>query len=170
VHLHFHPDHRARLAADPSLWDSATDEFLRRYTPARAVARTCTAATELGGQELAPGDRVLASLSSGNEDDELFADPLTVTIDRPNARRHLSFGVGVHRCIGLHLARTEFQYVMREVLRRMPDYRVQEDELVVSARQSENSGWMQAPAAFTPGPRVLDSGAAELGGYSLVGR
>jgi cytochrome P450 len=137
----------------PELWETATDEFLRRYTPARTVARTCTEETELGGCAIAPGDRVLAVLSSGNQDGQAFPDPVNVVLDRtPN--KHLSFGAGVHRCMGMHLARAEFRHVVSAVLTRMPDYRVAEDGLIEYGRQSSVSGWMKAPATFTPGPRV----------------
>jgi cytochrome P450 len=153
VHLHFHPDQRRRLQSEPGLWPTAAEEFIRRFTPARNISRTCVQEVELGGCTIAPGERVLASIWSGNLDGEVFDDPLEVTLDRsPNA--HLGFGSGVHRCIGLHLARAEFLHVASSVLQRMPDYRVVENELVRYARQSEVHGWMKAPAVFTPGVKV----------------
>ncbi len=154
VHLSYHPEDRRRLREDPELWPTATEEFLRRYTPARTVARTCVAETELEGVTIRPGERVLAALSAGNQDADEFESPLTCVLDR-GRNRHLSFGSGVHRCLGMHLARAEFAIVVRRVIERMPDYVVREDGLVEYARQSNITGWMTGPATFTPGPRMV---------------
>jgi cytochrome P450 len=155
VHLHYFPDDRSALMeGGPELWETATDEFLRRYTPARTVARTCVQEVALGDATIKPGDRVMAPLCSGNQDAQRFPNPLRVLLDR-SGNRHLSFGSGVHRCMGMHLGRAEFRHVVSRVLERMPDYRVAEDELIDYARQSTVAGWMQAPATFTPGARVL---------------
>jgi cytochrome P450 len=110
--------------------------------------------TVLSDCTIKPGDRVMAPLCAGNLDPEAFPNPLRLTLER-DAKRHLSFGSGVHRCVGMHLARAEFHHVLGEVLRRMPDYRLAEDQLIEYSRQSSTSGWMKAPAAFTPGSRAL---------------
>lgn len=162
VHLHFHPDDRQRLTEDPELWTLATEEFLRRYPPARTLARTCVKETELEGRIIQPGDHVLAAISSANQDDRMFDQPLRFEADRtPN--RHLSFGSGVHMCLGMHLARAEFEVVVRQILARMPDYRVLEDELVDYSRQSSITGWMKAPTEFTPGQKVIPESSAPPG-------
>jgi cytochrome P450 len=162
VHLHYFLGDRERLGvADRELWETATDEFLRRYSPVRAFARTCVEEIELDGCPIRPGERVLASVDSANQDEDVFSNPLGVQLDRsPN--RHLAFGSGIHRCIGLHLARAEFMGVLRAVLERMPDYRLVEDELVEYPRQSETGGWFRAPATFTPGRRLLPESADSL--------
>ena len=113
---------RAAMRADPALLKSSTEEFLRVYPPARTHARTVTRDTEFGGCPMAAGDRVVLSEISANHDELAFDDPHTFRADRfPN--RHVSFGMGKHRCPGSHLARMEFSEMMRGVLQRMPDYR-----------------------------------------------
>jgi cytochrome P450 len=159
VHLHYHSEDRERLAGDSELWEGATEEFLRRYNPTRTLFRTCVKETELGGFTIKPGEHVLASLMAANLDDHVFADPLAFDPERaPN--RHLGFGIGVHRCVGMHLARAEFIHVMKEVLARLPDYSLLEDELVDYARQGTMTGWITAPATFTPGARKLPASEA----------
>jgi cytochrome P450 len=153
VHLDQHPEDRQRLMDDPSLWEPATEEFLRRYTPARNVARVCVQETTLGGQSIMPGEFVLAGVSSANLDEDLFEDPLAVDLER--GPKHLSFGAGVHKCVGLYLARSEFTHVMRTVLERLPDYRINRESLVANPRQPVNAGWARAEATFTPGERLL---------------
>lgn len=159
VHLSAHPEHRDRLIADPELWTTATEEFLRRYPPVRAHARTVTKDVEIGGRLLRKGDRVLASESSACHDEEAFENPMDVILDRfPN--RHVGFGLGIHRCAGMHLARAEYRELMRQVLERMPDYRVDPERAAQYPHQSQIAGWTTAPASFTPGPRVLPADAA----------
>jgi cytochrome P450 len=154
VHMHFHPELRERLQREPELWPVATEEFIRRFTPARYMARTCTRDMEFSGVEFKAGDRVFASLTSANQDEGAFERPLDVSFDR-ESDRHMSFGMGVHRCLGMHLARAEFTHVVSQTLKRIPDYVVDDDQLVLYSRQSDVTGWMQAPATFTPGARVL---------------
>lgn len=155
VHLHFNPDERRRLAEAPELWKTATEEFLRRYPPSRALVRTCVQEVEVGGQILKPGDFIYAPITSANQDHHIFDEPLRFDMERtPNP--HLSFGAGVHKCLGMHLARAEFEIVMQKVLERLPDYRMIEDQLLEYSRQSTINGWMKAPMTFTPGARILN--------------
>jgi cytochrome P450 len=153
VYLHSHPDLRERLAAEPELWPTAVEDFVRRYTPARNPARLCVHEVEVGSCKFEPGDWVLPSLASANQDADAFDRPLEVTPER-SLNKHVGFGTGVHRCIGQHLARAEFIHVVSTVLARMPDYQVLEEELVAYSRQSEAAGWMKAPATFTPGTKL----------------
>ncbi len=107
AYLDEHPEHRAALATDEELMGSFCEEMLRYASPVQGFGRTVTHETELGGQHLAPGDRVFISWAAANWDPKAFERPDEVIIDRfPN--RHMSFGVGVHRCIGSYFARTEF--------------------------------------------------------------
>jgi cytochrome P450 len=166
VHLHFYPDDRRRLSEKPELWATATEEFLRRYSPIRTVMRTCVQETELGECPVKPGEHVLAGISSANLDANAFPEPLRFDLERtPN--RHVSFGTGVHMCLGMHLARAEFEIVLRRVLERIPDYRIAEDELIEYSRQSSVSGWMTAPANFTPGRKILPENQA-VAGFNLA--
>lgn len=154
VHLHFYPEDRRKLVENPDLWPSATEEFLRRYPPIRSLVRTCIRETGIGEHTIRPGDRLLALVSSANQDGERFPNPLGFDAERaPN--RHLSFGAGIHQCLGMHLARAEFQTVMKRVLERMPDLAIRDEELKPYTRQSTVSGWAAIPMAFTPGAKLL---------------
>ena len=123
LHLAEHPDQRQRLIDEPDLLPAATEEFLRYFSVNESLSRTVARDTELGGVALAAGDRVLLSWLSANRDETRFPDPDTVVLDRaPNP--HIAFGVGAHRCIGMHVARSTFQILVGEVLDRIPDYTV----------------------------------------------
>ncbi|GAC1311732.1 MAG: cytochrome P450 [Acidimicrobiales bacterium] len=149
-HLDAHPDLRRRLIEQPELLPSATEEFLRFFSVNETLTRTVTRDVELGGQVLRRGDHVLVSWLSANHDERAFSDAGTVVLDRaPN--HHLAFGVGPHRCIGMHLARTMFQVLVTEVLRRMPDYRVDHDATRFYQGNPTLNGVVRMPVTFTPG-------------------
>ena len=136
----------------PGLLETATEEFLRLYTPVRTFARSVTRDTELGGCTLRKGDRVLLSELSASHDEHEFADADRFVPDRfPN--KHLAFGMGIHRCPGSHLARVEFKRIVSEVFRRMPDYRLVEEEIRAYPNWATIGGWLTVPAVFTPGKR-----------------
>jgi cytochrome P450 len=154
VHLGQHPELRAALVGEPDLLDSGTEEFLRMYPPARTHARTAARDTELGGCRIAKGDRVLLSEVSACHDERAFADADRFIVDRfPN--RHAAFGLGIHRCPGSHLARAQFKEIMRQVLGRMPDYTVDDEQIAEYPNWSSIGGWARIPATFTPGRRRL---------------
>jgi len=144
-----HPEEKQRLLDDPELMKRATEEFLRWTSPAPALARTVTTETELGGQKLCPGDRLLLSWASANQDADTFDDPEEVNIDRwPN--RHQAFGLGAHRCLGSNLGRVQFQEVLKVALRRLPDLKV---DLAGAQRYpslGQVNGYSALPATFTP--------------------
>lgn len=115
-----HPDQLAKLRARPELLDGAIEEFLR-YDPPAAVA-TMRFATEylvLGGVTIPAGDIVLLALSAANRDGERFADPDSLDIERP-AAGHLSFGHGIHFCLGASLARMEAKIALGKLIERFP--------------------------------------------------
>ncbi len=121
------------------------------YPPARTHARTVVRETELGGVTMQPGDRLLLSEVSANFDEEAFPDADWFVIDRfPN--RHLTFGMGIHRCPGSHLARLQMKELLLQVLERMPDFRLKEEGLIEYHSWSSSSGYIDMPAVFTPGP------------------
>jgi cytochrome P450 len=152
LHFQRHPADKQRLLDDPSLWDSATQEFLRRYPPFFYIARTAVDDMELGGAKIRAGDRVLIAQGSACHDEATFPQPLDFIVDRsPNA--HVAFGLGSHRCPGMHLARVEFKEMVRQVLERMPDYRIDEAAVASYPSQSSIVGMVAMPAAFTPGAR-----------------
>ncbi len=152
-HLDAHPDLREQLIERPELISTATEEYLRFFSVNETLTRTVTKDTVLGGQELHRGDYVLISWLSANHDEAKFDEPEEVVLDRsPNP--HLAFGVGPHRCIGMHLARTMFQVMLDEVLRRIPDYRVDRAATAFYEGNPELTGIVRMPATFTPGPVV----------------
>ncbi|MHB1854817.1 MAG: cytochrome P450 [Acidimicrobiales bacterium] len=152
-HLATHPDQRARLAAEPDLMPLATEEFLRYYSVNETLSRTVARDVELGGQHLKAGEVVLLSWLSANHDESRFDSPGDIVLDRsPNP--HLAFGVGPHRCIGMHVARTMFRVVVSEVLRRLPDYQVDPDATRFYSGNPTLTGVVSMPATFTPGPRL----------------
>jgi cytochrome P450 len=150
------PDRRAELTADPSKIPAAVDEMLRYFTPGTGVARTVTKPTELNGQELKPGDRVLLALGSANFDEDTFPEAHEARIDRENSAKHLSFGFGIHRCLGAFLAPAELTLLLEEVLRRMPDYEIDFDAVRPYPTIPLVNGLIAMPATFPPGKRVLE--------------
>jgi cytochrome P450 len=116
-----HPEHREQIVSDPSLIPAAVEELLRWETPVMTVVRVAMEDTEIGGCPVREGDHVMAMLSSANLDEAEFDDGDVVRFDR-EANRHIAFGVGVHRCLGSHLARTELRVALREWHRRIPEY------------------------------------------------
>ena len=159
VHLSRHPEQRRKLIESPDLLDAATDEFLRAFTPAQAMARTVTTDAEVGGCPMHAGDRVLIPWVAANHDPEVFPEPTEVHLDR-DASRHLAFGIGTHRCAGAHLARAMFREMMTQVLTRLPDYQLLADGAVPYPTQGNQTGWDALPAVFTPGTRATGASTA----------
>lgn len=118
-----HPGVLAELRAEPSLIPGAVDELLRFTSVVDGMARFATRDAELGGQRILAGDAVVLVLSSANRDPAAFGGPDTVDPRRP-ARHHVSFGHGVHQCIGQNLARAELEIALGTLLRRIPGLRL----------------------------------------------
>jgi cytochrome P450 len=115
------PEHRRRLATDPAVIPNAVEEMVRHQSAVEDVARVVSQDCEFNGQPLRAGDQVVVILGSANHDPSMFPDPDTVDFDR-NANKHLGFAAGIHRCLGLHLARLELAIVLEEWHKRIPDY------------------------------------------------
>jgi cytochrome P450 len=113
-----HPGEREKLEASAALLPAAVSEMIRWQTPVIHMRRTATRDTELGGKRIARGDKVVMWYVSGNRDESAIDDPETFRIDRPKARQHLSFGAGIHRCVGDRLAELQIQILWREMLKR----------------------------------------------------
>jgi len=112
------PNEWAKLKADPRLLGNAVSEIIRFQTPVLYERRTATCDVEVGGKRIAEGDRVAMYYISGNRDEAVFPDADILKVDRPNARQHLSFGMGPHRCIGSRLAEMQLRILWEEVLAR----------------------------------------------------
>jgi cytochrome P450/ferredoxin-NADP reductase len=150
IHLARHPDQRQRLIDSPDLLETATEEFLRAFAPSQSMARTLTRDAEISGCPVHTGDRVLIPWVAANHDPAVFPDPEQVRLDR-DASRHLSFGIGSHRCAGAHLARAMFREMMTQILTRLPDYQIGEAGLEAYPTSGNQAGWDHIPATFTPG-------------------
>jgi len=110
-----HPDQLQQLRDDPGLTASAVEEILRWANPLHYFRRTATADVELGGAPIRTGDKVAMYYTSANRDEEVFREPQAFDIRRhPNP--HLSFGIGSHFCLGVHLARLEGKVFFEELL------------------------------------------------------
>ena len=153
VYLARHPAERTRLVQHPELLTSATEEFLRAFAPSQSMARTATTETEIGGCPVQPGERVLVAWVAANHDPEVFEDPEQIRLDR-DARRHLSFGIGSHRCVGAHLARAMFTEMVGQVLTRLGDYTIEQDGLEEYPAKGNQAGWDAIPVRFARGPRT----------------
>ena len=120
-----HADQRAELIADPTLIPKALRECLRYDMPTQFLMRSVKKPLEIEGHSLREGQSLMFLYPSGNRDEREFDDPDTFDIHR-NLPRFLSFGHGTHRCLGAHFAEMEGKILLEELLRRMPDYEVDE--------------------------------------------
>jgi cytochrome P450 len=112
------PDQWDKLKANPALLPSAVSEIIRWQTPLAHMRRTALADFELGGKTIRKGEKVLMWYASGNRDETQYHQPEVVNIERPMVRRHLSFGFGIHRCVGNRLAELQLQILWEEILAR----------------------------------------------------
>jgi cytochrome P450 len=112
------PDQRALLENDPSIIPGAASEFIRWQTPLAHMRRTATQDTELEGQKIKKGDKIVMWYISGNRDESVFPDADKLILKRENARRHLAFGYGIHRCVGARLAEMQVAILLEEMAKR----------------------------------------------------
>jgi cytochrome P450 len=150
LHLGTHPTLRQQLIDQPELHRTATDEFLRYFSVNQQLSRTVTHDAVVGGQRLRRNDRVVISWLAANHDELEFERPNQIILDRaPN--RHVAFGLGPHRCIGSHLARLMSQVMVKAVLERIPDYRVDRGGVHEYLGNPSMTGLAKLPVTFTPG-------------------
>jgi cytochrome P450 len=150
LHLGTHPELRQQLIDHPELHRSATDEFLRYFSVNQQLSRTVTRDIVVGGQHLRRNDRVVISWLAANHDEQEFERPDEILLDRaPN--RHVAFGLGPHRCIGSHLARLMSAVMVKAVLERIPDYRVDRGGVQEYLGNPSMTGLGKLPVTFTPG-------------------
>ncbi len=118
------PEQRAKFEADPSLIPNAVQECIRYVTPLAHMRRTATADADLFGHEIKQGDKVVLWYISANRDETVFENPDELDITRDNARRHVAFGYGIHRCVGARLAELQLRILLEEMHARRMRVRV----------------------------------------------
>ena len=116
--FHQYPDQWAKLMADPSLIPGAVPEIIRWQTPLAHMRRTALADAEIGGHKIAKGDKIVLWYLAANRDETIFPDAERLDVTRANARRHLAFGFGIHRCVGARLAELQLQILFEEMAAR----------------------------------------------------
>ena len=116
--LNLFPDEFAKLREDPSLIDKMVAEVIRWQTPLSHMRRTALEDVEMGGKTIKKGDKVVMWYYSGNHDEDVFEDPRVIKFDRPNGNNHLSFGFGIHRCMGLRVAELQLRILWQQILEK----------------------------------------------------
>ena len=116
--LNENPEQYKKLRENPALIESFVPEVIRWQTPLAHMRRTALVDTEIGGKQIKKGDKVVMWYVSGNYDDEVIEKPFEFIIDRKRPRNHLSFGFGIHRCVGMRLAELQLKIIWEEILKR----------------------------------------------------
>ncbi|MBT7757904.1 MAG: cytochrome P450, partial [Rhodospirillaceae bacterium] len=116
--LHENPEQLAKVRENPDLVPNMVQEMIRFQTPVIHMRRTALMDKELNGQMIRAGDKVALWYVSGNTDETVFKNPYNFDVERENARRHLSFGAGIHRCVGDRLAEMQLRVLWEEILAR----------------------------------------------------
>jgi cytochrome P450 len=137
-----HPELRSKLIEDPTGIPAVLEELLRLFGSVQLVGRTVTKGCPFEGVDLAPGDKVVLSMAAANRDPHEFPVPEELDMSR-RANRHVAFGVGIHRCVGSHLARMEIRVALEAILARIPDY-----ELAPGYRYIRRRGHVHGPESL----------------------
>ncbi len=144
-----HPDQLQRILDDPALLPSAIEEVLRFASPVQATSRLALADTEVGGKTIKAGQRAVLFVAAANRDPDIFPNPDTFDVARtPN--RHLSFGLGIHFCLGAPLARLEAKIALEAFLRRCQAFQRVDDEPLPRVPTFIMRGVRSLPIIFTP--------------------
>jgi cytochrome P450 len=122
--LNQNPDQYKKLMQNPAILPSMVSETIRWQTPLAHMRRTAMRDVEFGGKSIKEGDKVVMWYVSGNRDEEVIANPNAYIIDRERPRQHVSFGFGIHRCVGNRLAELQLRVIWEEIMKRFPDIRV----------------------------------------------
>jgi cytochrome P450 len=125
--LNRNPEQYDKLRANPELVPSMVSETIRWQTPLAHMARVASQDFEFRGKRIHEGERVVMWYVSGNRDDEVIERPYDYIIDRAHPRQHLSFGFGIHRCVGNRLAELQLTIIWEEILKRFPEIRLLEE-------------------------------------------
>ena len=124
IALNQYPEEYQKLRENFSLIPNMVAEMVRWQTPVIHMRRTALQNYELGGQYIKKGDKVVMWYLSGNRDETVFSDPDKLIIDRPNARTHVAFGFGVHRCMGNRMAELQLRVLWEEIMKRFSNIEV----------------------------------------------
>jgi cytochrome P450 len=152
-----------RLRAQPDLINPAVEELLRLDGPFVCIARTAMRDTEVGGQAIKEGEKVLLYWVSANRDETEFACSADFDLDR-ESNRHIAFGAGPHRCAGSNLARMNIRLAVGELLGRLHDLRLQDPATPIEYHSSFSRTPVRVPIAFAPGERrAAPASAAHAG-------
>jgi cytochrome P450 len=146
------PEVRRALIEDPSRIPDAVEEILRLDAPNYTIARYVAEEAEVGGVTMKPGERVLLLYGVANRDEAVFPEPEDFDLGR-GMSSHLSFGMGLHNCVGKHLARQEVRVAIEELLLRLPDYELVGDPGLPRLRGGLMWGHDELRIRFTPGTR-----------------
>jgi len=112
------PEQLEKLRANPGLIDNAVSEIIRWQTPLAHMRRTAIEDVDVSGYQIKAGDKVVMWYLAGNRDQSMFSHPNMLDIARKNARQHLSFGFGIHRCLGMRLAEMQLKILWTEIMKR----------------------------------------------------
>ncbi|WP_116969428.1 cytochrome P450 [Blastomonas sp. UPD001] len=127
------PDQREKLEQNPALIPNAVQEIIRWQTPLAHMRRTALEDYDLFGKTIKKGDKLALWYISGNRDESVFEDADKIIVDRENARRHLAFGYGIHRCVGARLAELQIAILLEEMAKRRMRVNVLEEPVRVRA-------------------------------------
>ena len=119
------PEQYDKLIANPDLIPKMVAEVIRWQTPLSYMRRTANQDCEIGGKQIKQGDQLLMWYLSGNRDEDVFPHANDLDIERPNVRQHLSFGFGIHRCMGNRLAELQLKILWEEILTRFEKIEIQ---------------------------------------------
>jgi cytochrome P450 len=146
------PEIPALLQSQPDLVPAAVEELLRLDGPFIAIARTATRDVEIGGQRIAPGDKVIIYWAAADRDAAEFRHPDTFALDRRH-NRHLAFGAGPHRCAGSNLARMNMRIALTEIVARLRDLKLR-DGTHIHYHTTFTRAPLAVPITFTPGRQI----------------
>jgi len=118
------PEQYKKLQANPAVIPNMVAEIIRWQTPLAYMRRTALEDTEISGKKIAKGDKIAMWYVSGNRDETVIENPNELVIDRERARQHLSFGFGIHRCVGNRLAEMQLRIIWEEIMKRWPDKQI----------------------------------------------
>ena len=147
VALNQNPDQYDKLRKNHDLIYSMVPEIIRWQTPLAYMRRTALEDTEIRGKKIKKGDKVVMWYVSGNRDEEVIDNPNAFIIDRERPRTHLSFGFGIHRCVGNRLADMQLEILWEEIMKRFNNIEVLEEPELVNS--SFVKGYLSLPVRIT---------------------